>query len=204
MFKYILPLLASAALCLGQSSRDYTAFTAVSTNGGTALSWAIISAEGFNDGVPAVTFVSATSDKAASKIQAYKVNQTGIEKFTNSTTRLDIAATNGFAPSGTIIIRHVLNDTYEKRTIAAGASWSTGATNIVLTAAPLQAVIPGDLIYQVTTTGAASIPCGAATVNLSGNNIITGEGGRPLLVEIDGTSAATLNAVSCVYLYRKL
>jgi len=201
--KFILALLASALVCLGQVG-DLPAYTAVSTNGATTLSWVIISAKGFNNGAPLLTFVSATSDLSSSKIQAYKVNATVKEAFTNSTTRLDVVQTNTFAPSGVVVIRHIQNDWYEKRTIAAGAAWSTGATNIVLTAAPLQAVIPGDIIYQVTTTGAASIPVGATTLNLSGWDIITGEGGRPLLLEINGTSSATLNAASAVYLNPKL
>lgn len=192
-------LLACALPCFGQ----LPAFTATTTNGATALSWAIISARGFNNGPPAVTFLSATSDLSSSLIKAYPLMTADVlANFTNSTVTLPVVQTNGFASGDIIIIRHILNDTYEKRTLTA----STGTTNLVVTAAPLQAVIPNDVIYRVSTAAANtfSVPCGAATVNLQSPCVVVGQGGRPLLVEINGTSSCTLNGVSCIYLNPKL
>jgi len=201
--KFILPLLASALVCLGQNPPSYAAFSTTSTNGGTALSWAIISARGFNNGPAAITLISAVSDLALSTASVYPlITATCKANFTNATTTLPVVQTNGFTTSDVIIIQHILNDTYEKRVLAA----STGTTNLVVNAAPLQAVIPGDIIYRVSTNAANSIPLpvGAATVTFQSPCIAVGQAGRPVLVEINGTSSATLKALSCIYLNPKL
>jgi hypothetical protein len=142
------------------------------TNGATTLSWAIVPARSANNGAPAVAYISATSDKAASKVQFYKVTaQTTARYATNSTVTLYVTATNGFASGDAIIIRHMADDSYEKRTLTGNSA----ATNLVTTAAPLGAVVPGDMIYRVTTTGAGAIACGAATITPSGQYLYVGQ-----------------------------
>lgn len=199
MCKYLFLLLVSAGLCLGQN-RDVPnliGYSAITTNGASALSWAFISARGKDAGAPALTFVSATTDKVGAKIQCYKVTATTFATITNTTTAIPVAQTNGFAQNDIIIIRHLLDDSYEKRTL--GAFVTNNA--LAVSAAPLGTVKTNDVIYRVTTTGAPTWPTGGALTNSwSGPALAVGQGGYPLLVEVDGTSSATLNLITAIYL----
>lgn len=167
-----------------------------STNGATTLSWAIVSARSANNGTPAVSYINATSDKSTSKVQFYKVTAQAVAQLTNSTTTLYVRGTNGFASGDAVVIRHIADDSYEKRTLTSNSA----STNLVVTAAPLGAVTQGDIIYKVVTTGAGSIPCGSATITPSGTYLYVGQQGKPLLVELDATTSGTLNVVGGVYL----
>jgi hypothetical protein len=68
----------------------------------------------------------------------------------------------------------------------------------VVTSAPTTAIASGDEIWPMTTAG--FIPCGAATtLSLVGNGIYSGQPGKPLLLEVDGTSSCQINAVSATF-----
>lgn len=171
-------------------------FSASTTNGSTTLSTAIITARSGNGGAPRVCFVSAGSEKVASKLQAYRVTAQAIASATNSTTTINVVSTNQGVnwQSGTIIVRHIGDDTYEKRTLGANSA----TTNIAVTVATLTAVAPGDIIYYATTTGAPSILWGATTNTINAaSGCLMGQPNKPLLVEIDATSTAgTLYSIS--------
>lgn len=202
--KAILTMAALAAMAtagLGEPA-TYSSFSAGTTNGATALSWVVIGANSANSGTPIVTMIDAVSDKAASKVQAYRVTGEVAATHTNSTVTLPVVV--GDVDSGTILIRHLLSDTYEKRTLTT----ATGATNLVVTAAPLAAVIPGDVIYYISSTFAPSITLktnsflGADlgySLQLSGPQLIAGQKGKPLLLEVDGTSSATLQGATAKF-----
>lgn len=171
-------------------------FSNCSTNPQTTLSYAIVSANAANGGAPIVTFLNAGTDLVTGRVQFYRVDALTSVTYTNSTVTLPVVQTNNLADGGVIVIRHVLDDSYEKRTLTT----STGSTNLVVTVAPLGTTIPGDLIYHVTTTGAGCIRWGATTNSLSlPRNIYSGQAGYPLLLEINGTSTAELNLVSGYY-----
>jgi hypothetical protein len=192
----VLELLAATLPSQGQS----TIWAGGSTNGGTVLSWVIVPAKSANNGVPLVTFVNATSDDATSKVQSYRVTAAATANYASTTVSAPVNRTNGFAVNDVVIIRHLASDTYEKRILAAAF---TSATNLTLTVAPVTALAIGDLVYRVTTTGAAAIPCGVATLSLDGPGLLMGEklGGNPtpLLLEIAGGTNATINAVAAQY-----
>lgn len=195
----LLTAVAAGAATVASPPAPLTGFGVGTTNAATTLSYAVVSANSANGGAPAVSFISAGSDKATSVIQFYKVDAIVRATFTNSTTRIDVVETNGLADNGTIVIRHVFDDTYEKRTLTT----STGATNLVVTAAPLGTVRPGDIIYHVTTTGAGSIKWGATTNTLGngGGPIFVGQSGMPLLLEVDATgSAGSLQCAGGTYI----
>lgn len=197
-------ILTAAALCLAPlaSKADVLAltgrpaidvFAASSTNQVSALSWAVVTARSGNNGTPVVTFVGAGSDLASGKIITYKVNAQCVVTFTNSTTTLFVNNTNGFDQASVIIIRHKLTDDYEKRIQTS----NSGATNLIVTVAPFETVVPGDQVYQCTTTGAMSYLQGAVTNTLAApGGIFVGQQGLPLLLEVSGTSAASLYSVS--------
>lgn len=192
-------LLASAVMAAPPDAVN--GFAVGSTNGGTTLSYAVISPRGTSAGVaPRVQYLNATSDKSTSVVQFYKVDAEAVATYTNSTTTLYVNGTNGTPginwKSGTLIIRHLADDSYEKRTLGN----NSGATNIVVTVAPLGAVLPGDRLYHATTTGAGSIPVGSATLALTtASGVYIGQKDKPLLLEVDATTSGTLNVVSGDY-----
>lgn len=179
----------------------YSSQSVTTTNGATALSHAIIGANSVNNGTPIITAVDAISDKAAAKIQFYRVDAEISATHTNATVTLPVTSTNGLADNGTIIIRHLLTDTYEKRTLTT----STASTNLVVTVAPMSNVVPGDMIYHVTTftapvlllkTNTYSVAASGLSLQVNGSHIVAGQKGKPLLAEVDGTSTATLSAIT--------
>lgn len=183
------------------ATQPYRVYAVGSTNAGT-LATAIIGAHSVNKGTPVVTAINATTDKSTAVVQFYKVlRQTLCQYATNSTTVISVNSTNGFASGDVIIIRHMGNDGYEKRTLTT----MTSATNLTTTTAPYTTV-PGDIIYGVTTTGAGKIPVvtntvatGPYIVALSGPAIYTGQKECPLLVEIDATTTGNINFVTATY-----
>lgn len=174
--------------------RPYSVYSTGATNVNVALSYAIIGNNSINGGTPVVTSLDATSDTSTAKVQFYKVTATAAVQYTNSTVTLFVNTTNGFnSSSGVIIIKHILDDTYEKRILT--ASGQSAATNLVTTVAPWGTTVPGDILYQCTTAGAGSIGLvtNSAAANsfrqsLQGNNIYSGQPGLPLLLEVDQTT----------------
>lgn len=178
-----------------------TAFSAGTTNGASTRSWAVVSARSGNGGAPAINYInagSATNDA----IYFYKVIAKATVLFTNSTVTLFVDNTNGFVLTDTYLIQHRASDTYEKRT--GTASGQTAATNLVVTAATQGAVIPGDIVYDLTLTGQPTLAWNAVTNGVSSGAgfLFIGQAGLPLLVEIPSLTTATayMNDVTGVYL----
>lgn len=190
----------------------YSYWSGGSTNAANTLSYVVVPAHSSaaNAPIPIVTSIDATTDKLAAKVQCYKVQMVAVCTFTNTTVSIPVQTTNTSPgniawDTGTIVIRHLLTDQYEKRTLAT----SGGSTNLEVTAAPLEKVVPGDLIYNVTTVGAPSFTVatngavaatGLSFCRLQGAALVVGQPGMPLLMEIDGTGAnATMNNVTARY-----
>lgn len=172
-------------------------FAAGTTNGATTFSYAIVSANSVNGGAPRVEFINAGSDLATASLQFYKVTAQAQATGAGSSTRLDVTGTNQGVnwQAGTCIIRHMSDDTYEKRTLAA----NTGSTNIVVSVAPLGTMVAGDIIYYAVTNGV--IKWGASTNSIGpGGAIYVGQSGKPLLVDIPATTAGAVNVVGGTYL----
>lgn len=173
--------------------RPQVGFGVGTTNAASTLSTAIVSAYSANGGTPRVTYINAMSDGATNKIKFYKVTAQASANYTNTTTSLPVTSTNGFGVNDIIIIRHLATDQYEKRTVTTFVS----STNLVTTAAPLETVAIGDIIYRATSTGAGVIAWGASTNSITTSaGIYYGQAGLPLLVEIEGSTVATLNVVA--------
>jgi len=196
----VLAVLAGAAFAQqAPGTIAQVGFSVCTTNPGTSSSYAIVSANSASGGAPIVQYINAGTDLAyTSRLQFYRVDAYTSANYSNSTVTLPVASTNGIGVSGDIIIiRHVGDDKYEKRTLTA----SSGSTNLVTTVAPLEAVAPGDFIYHVTTSGAGCIRWGATTNSIGPSNgaIYTGQAGFPLLMDLTGTSGAEINTVSGIY-----
>lgn len=200
--KNILTILAAVMAALvsiaaqAASPDSQPGFAASTTNGATTLSYAIISANSVNAGAPEVSFINAGSDLATGNLQFYGVVAQTQATGAGSTTRLDVTGTNQGVnwQAGTCIIRHMADDSYEKRTLAA----NTGSTNIVVSVAPLGTMVSGDIIYYCKTN--ATIKWGASTNSLGPGRIYVGQNGKPLLVDITATTAGTVNCISGTYL----
>lgn len=181
-------------------------FSVASTNNGVGTSWAIVSARSASGGAPRVTYLTAGSDTNSAGFGVllfYKVLSQAVVNYTNSTTTLNVVSTNtGGGPtwqSGSCVIRHVLNDTYEKRTLTS----NTDSTNIVVTVAPGETTVPGDIVYFVSSTGGGQIQWGAVTNSVNAPaGIYIGQKDKPLLVEINsnqGMKGSHLGLVSGDY-----
>ena len=172
-------------------------FSAGSTNGHGTLSHAIITARSGNGGAPAIKYINAGSDKVGATVRFSKVTSQMAATHTNSTTTLFVNSTNTGVNwlAGTVVIRHLVNDVYEKRVLANNSA----QTNIILTVAPLQEVVPGDIIYYCVTNTPTIIWGPAAStnsLNAAGAPIYVGQAGYPLIVEIDATTAGVMSLVS--------
>lgn len=190
-------LSASAQIAL----QPYTWYSSGTTNSGVSPSYAIVGAHSVNNGAPIVTHITAASDKATAKVSFYKVTALAQCAYqTNSTVTLSVVQTNGFASGDVVVIRHISDDSYEKRILTT----MTTSTNLITTVAPWSAVIPGDIIYRCTTAGAGaiglvtnSVAANTMQLEVSGTCIYAGQKGMPLLLEVDQTTASgALNAVS--------
>jgi len=204
----VTPLLALDNLSTIRTT-TYNYWSGGATNGASTLSWVIVPAHSsVASAAPVITSIDATTDKLAAKVQSYKVVESCVCTFTNATVSIPVNTTNTGSKwdSGTIVIRHLLTDQYEKRSLAT----SGGTTNLEVSAATLETVVPGDLIYKVVTTGAAAFTVstngvvaatGLSFVRLAGEALLVGQPGMPLLLEIDGTGAnATLNNATAKYI----
>jgi hypothetical protein len=171
-------------------------FTTWTTNQQVTPSYAVVSARSGNGGTPVVTFINAGSDLTSAKVTAYKVTSKIVVTGAGSSTRLDVISTNTGVnwQSGTIIIQHKVDDSYEKRTLTS----NTGSTNIVVTVAPMGTMVAGDTIYFA--VAGPVIFWGASTNSLSSvGGIINGQQNLPLLIEITGTSNLGMNSVAGFY-----
>lgn len=193
LFVVLLALLPAVT----QAVDEIPFFAGGGTDVGTTLCYAVVSANGKNQGVPVVTYVNATSDKAASVIQFYTITANTAANVVSTTTAIPVTLTNGFASGDIIVIRHLLDDTYERRILTT----FTTATNLVVTVAPTVALVVGDIVYRAATAG--FIPCGAATQAIAGEGIYAGQPGKPLLLEVDCTSAGQINAVAAKFVNPK-
>lgn len=183
----LLSILQAAAI------EPWPAYATGGTDVGNTLCYSVISAHAANGGAPVVTFLSATSDLSSSKVQFYTCGAPITVTGANSTTTIP-AVTNGvtgWTANAVVVIQHLSTDTYERRIIS-----SVTTTNVVMTAAPTVATAAGDRMWVASTAG--SIPVGNATVTVTGD-CYAGQPQKPLLLEVDGTSACQINAVAAKY-----
>jgi hypothetical protein len=187
---------SAANAALTENPQGYNAFAGTGTAQGTTNSYYIVGNYTVaGTSTPIVRYLNASSDAAAGKIQFYTVtNQVTINNPTNSgATNLVCSSTNGFAAGDIVVIKHVLLDTYERLPL-----FLVQNTNqLVVKYPPATTCSVGDLLWRANPTGA--IPIGAATNSVptgAGLFLYAGQYGKPLLIEVGGTSTATLNAVS--------
>ncbi len=170
------------------------------TNGASTLSWAIVGNRSQNAGAPVVTTLSVGQDASSAYVRFYKVDAGPLSTIlaTNTSARIYVQDTNNSAANwqaGAVIIRHVADDSYEKRLCTA----NDGSTNLILTVATLGAMKVGDLVYHCISNSQPTMSFEIKTNTYGmGGPMFVGQAGLPLLVEIFGT-AASVNAVGGYY-----
>jgi hypothetical protein len=135
----------------------------------------------------------ASSDLAASVI-TFKAGTTPltITKTNVAGTTIDVAATNGFTVADFVIV-----ETKSGSLTNAQIASFTGATNIVFTD-KVMATVPGDQIYKL--GSATTLWVGIYTNrNFQGEAIFVGQRGRPVQVQVTGTSACSLDSITGRY-----
>jgi hypothetical protein len=188
----------SVQAALTENPSGYNAFAGTGTAQGTTNSFYVAGNYTLSQGTPIVRYLNASSDLAGSKIQFYALtNQVTISNPTNSgTTNLVCSSTNGFAAGNIVVIKHLASDTYERLPLLLVQN----TNQLVVKFPPTTQCAAGDLLWYAAPTG--SIPVGAASNSVptgAGQFMYAGQYGKPLLIEINGTSTATLNAVSGDY-----
>lgn len=183
---------ACVALALLLPAFAEDAFSGAGT-GSTTLSY-YIPTMSFG-GAPFVTYVSATSDKASSVIKFYSAASPVFVNATSASggTNISVVPT-GITNNNVIVVRSIANDTYQRLVVS-----SASATNIFTTAALSFTLNANDPVFLMTANG--TIPVGSNTVSAStSGGVAFGSKGKPLLLEVDGTSACSLNLAAGRYL----
>jgi hypothetical protein len=162
---------------------------------GTAIagtnSHVIISGRGA--GIAEIDHLSVTSDKATSYALFYTAGS-GLTATlgTNASQAVHyFPGTGNFAANDKVVLWHAASDTFERLVVSAVA-----ATTVTFTANPTAASVAGDVLYKM--TAGAMIPVGAATLTVAAP-CYRGQKGLPIYLEVDGTSACKINAVSGRY-----
>lgn len=160
--------------------------------GSTTLSYYITQAEG--DGVPRVQYVNVTSDKAASVLKFYSAG-TGIILTGDqaSTTNFTCVGTT-FASNDVVVLRDVSAGTYE-RVVIYGSTASNATTQAAITGT----YGAGDYAYEMTAAGQFAVGNATVEKNAGAGAIWNGTELEPTLIEVDGTSACKINAISGIY-----
>lgn len=187
-FKSILmtvAVLASATVALAQPATLPT-FALTSTDIGATNSYAIIGAN--HAGVAEIDYLNATSDKA-SQVLFYTAGTGILAQYATNASQAThyFAGTGNFAANDKVILRHVSTDTYERLVVS-----SVAAGTVTFTANPSAATAKGDVLYKM--TAGAYIPVATTTISVVGTSY-RGQEGKPVYMEIEGTSACQINSI---------
>lgn len=178
----------------------------VGTNGGNggAAAWTIVSPRSGNSGPPVVQSISYATDAAGQVIRGYVVTtNNNVSGWIDSTHVTIQGGTNGYVAGDTLVIHHKSIDWCERGKVS-----TILLTNIVtLAAAPQVAITNGDTLYRCTNWCAPTIylpqivtpGSGTNVLSAGGGPVLVGQAGKPLLIEVTGSSAAYLGNASGYY-----
>jgi hypothetical protein len=190
IFNFLLTVLAAMAVTLTVSAQRWVSGT--STDIGATNTYFIARAD--LAGQPVVSYFSATSDKAASTIKGYST-AAGIPVTATAASGQAVvthaSGASAFAANDIVIVRSVANNTYQRVVVLSDTS-----TSVTFNENLNFALAAGDQLYIATVN--AQIPVAAATVSVI-SETFAGTEGRPLLVDLDGTSASQINAITVEY-----
>jgi len=195
--KTILNLLAAVALfaltAIPASAQlpPRLVFAGTGTAIGSTNSHYIVPANGA--GAPLITSWDVTGD-TGSTLTFYTASSPTILTAASSSTTIPCIGT-GFSANNTLVLWHRATDTYERLVVS-----SATATNIVSTVAPVVAGAANDIIFKMSIAGTASGVTNTAGVQrYSAGGLFASDVNKPILVQFTGTSSASVNSVSGVY-----
>ena len=190
IFNFLLTVLAAMAVTLTVSAQRWVSGT--STDIGATNTYFIARAD--LAGQPVVSYFSATSDKAASTIKGYST-AAGIPVTATAASGQAVvthaSGASAFAANDIVIVRSVANNTYQRVVVASDTS-----TSVTFNENLNFALAAGDQLYIATVN--SQIPVAAATVSVISETFV-GTEGRPFLIDLDGTSASQIIAITVEY-----
>jgi len=157
---------------------------------------------GANGSTPLITFLSMRGlSTTPITLQAYNVASTSFVTSTNTSTTNFVNSTNGYVAGNWIVINHTTQPTVqesEARLISAVQN----TNQVVTTSAFTYPAIPGDVTYQESAGALISVATSATPTTITGNGILSGQAGNPLLLVISSTGAGTntIDAVNSTFL----
>lgn len=183
-----------AALALPASSQTLPTYVSKVGNVGAATSSVWFASSPFQQ-IRVVSLI-ATSDLATAQciIRGGDTPLTIAYSNTAASKQLGVSATNGFTV-GDFVIVEKMDGTWTNGQIASFGA----ATNIVCTD-NLLATVPGDQIYKMSSLG--TFPFGVSFAipgNYQGDALAVGGRGRPVWLQLNGTSACKIVSASARY-----
>ena len=180
------------ALCA--SAQVATTFSGSGVYSTGAASNYIVSARG--SGAPVITYLNCTGGNADNVATFYSVSGLTVATSTNTTVVIPVNGTNNFASGTVIVIRHLANDTYERRVLTT----MTTATEMTTTVAPTTAVAAGDIIYAMTSAG--TLPIGTSKEVIASGGCWFGTANMPILIQTSGTTVTNTGVQMCAGYYK--
>jgi hypothetical protein len=176
-------------------------FCVGTTNPAAAASWAIVSPRSGNGGPPVVTCINYATDASAKAITAYLVTTNNtVTNWIDSTHVQFSGPSNVWAAGDNLVIWHRNSDFCERRIVS-----TILLTNIMtLSVAPHVAITNNDILFRITNSAAPQIwatwsaTSGTNTLSSVGG-LLVGQAGKPMVIEVNGSSAATLGSASGFY-----
>lgn len=170
------------------------------TNSAIIGSYSQLFQTGGGTGTPVITYLNCASASSAAVVQFYKCTNYVSSLGSPNTRTNTVSSTNGFSAGTIVVVKHSINDTYERLLCVAPPA----STNIAFASDPAQTIATGDLIYQQTANGTIPVVTNSAGllnnayhVSLVGPGIYSGQKGIPLLLEMI-TGAGTNGAIKAV------
>lgn len=209
MKKFIALTLAFMAISVcAKADVGFSVFATPGTAINPATNYAIVPTQSRNGGEPLVTYVNTTSvfsTGTASLTSYVSTNQTlEAPTLTNSTTTLYVNSTNGFVAGQWVVIQHLWMNLPRFQNEAAVISAVQNTNQIVLVTAPVNAVLPGDVINQETAWASIPLTSSASPSSINGPGIFSGQRNEPFLFVAAGTGASSadtniINTINAVY-----
>lgn len=189
-FNALFALIVMLALSLTAQAQKWVSGT--STDIGATNTYYIARAD--LAGQPVVSYFSATSDLSTSTIKGYST-AAGIPVTATAASGQAVvthaSGSSAFAANDIVIVRSVANNTYQRCVVT-----SDTATSVTFVENLNFALAAGDQLYIATLS--SSIPVAAATVSVLDDTFV-GTEGRPLLIDLNGTSASQINTITIEY-----
>lgn len=190
LFKFLLSFVALFALTHSASAQRWISGTSIDI--GATNTYYIAPAD--RVGQPVVSYFNATSDAAGSTIKGYTTGA-GIPATAAAASGQAVvthaSGTGAFNANDVVIVRSVANNTYQRCVVA-----SRTGTSVTFNENLNFSLVAGDQLYVATLS--STIPVGAATVSVLDDTFV-GTEGRPLLVDLNGTSASQINLITIEY-----